>query len=129
MWIRMMVHPGGGHVSNLQVIPVAVDVQVRRVTENLGVADTIGVALEDVRAEIQDAWLIKVAAEGADGPDSLTGTCAALDPALWYFGRVGCSRCEVARHRIPIAAVCAGCRLPEQSFPDTPSVAPVVDGR
>jgi hypothetical protein len=52
------------------------------VTENLGVPDTIGVALEDARAEIQDAWLIKVAAEGADGPDSLNGTCAALDPAL-----------------------------------------------
>jgi hypothetical protein len=111
MWVRMMAYPGGGHVARMSTIPVAVDVQVRRVTENLGVTDTRGRPLEEVRDTIQDAWFRRVAGDGADGPGALAGTCAALDPALWYFGRVGCSRCEDARARIPMAAVCADCRL------------------
>lgn len=33
MWVRMLAHPGGVRVENLDVVPVAVDVQVRKVTE------------------------------------------------------------------------------------------------
>jgi hypothetical protein len=56
MWIRMMVFPGNASVSQLEVVPVAVDVQVCRVTEFLGVADTRGLALEDARPKITRAW-------------------------------------------------------------------------
>jgi hypothetical protein len=133
MWVRMMVFPGGAHIIGLEVIPVAVDIQVRRVTENLGVADTTGVALEDARQTIQDAWGARVRAEGAEGPNSLAGTCAALDPALWYFGRVGCSYCEARGHRVPIAPVCSGCRLPEALSAThllaSPSQGSAVDGK
>ena len=40
MWVRIMAAPGGAVISNMETIPVAVDVHVRRVTENLGVTDT-----------------------------------------------------------------------------------------
>ena len=42
MWVRLMAAPGGAAISHIESIPVAVDVQVRRVTENLGVTDTRG---------------------------------------------------------------------------------------
>ena len=115
MWIRIMVYPGGSRVTNMNIIPVAVDVQVRRVTEYLGVTDTLGLALEDARGQIQNAWIARVADEGAEGPGGLAGTCGALDPALWYFGRVGCSWCESRNRRVPIATVCTGCILPIKS--------------
>ena len=124
MWLRMMVFPGGAHIGGVEVIPVAVDSQVRRVTENLGVADTVGVALKDARQTIQDAWAARVRTEGAEGPNSLAGTCAALDPALWYFGRVGCSYCEALGHRVPIAPICSDCRLAEAPSATHPLVTP-----
>ena len=37
MWVRMLAEPGGAAVANLDALPVAVDTQVRRVTEYLGV--------------------------------------------------------------------------------------------
>lgn len=40
MWIRLMAAPGGAVISHMETIPMAVDVQVRRVTESLGVTDT-----------------------------------------------------------------------------------------
>ena len=42
MWVRIMVAPGGAAIRYMETIPVAVDVHVRRVTENLGVTDTRG---------------------------------------------------------------------------------------
>ncbi len=42
MWIRMLVAPGGAKIDNIEVIPVAVDVHVRRVTGNLGVLGAQG---------------------------------------------------------------------------------------
>jgi hypothetical protein len=117
MWLRMMVVPGGARVAGLKVVPVAVDVQVRRVTENLGVTDTRGRKIELIRQTIQDEWQIRAQREGVDGPSPLRNTCAALDPALWYFGRVGCSYCEDAGHRIPISPVCSACRLPSKLGP------------
>jgi hypothetical protein len=110
MWVRMMVFPGSAPVNGLAGLRVAVDVQVRRATENLGVTDTASVALDDARAAIEEAWSTRVRAEGADGAAELAGTCAALDPALWYFGRVGCGRCESTGQRMPIAPVCSLCR-------------------
>jgi hypothetical protein len=110
MWVRMMVFPGGARVSGVEILPVAVDVQVRRTTENLGVTETTGMRLEDARSVIEEAWFTKVRTERTDGPEALAGTCAALDPALWYFGRVGCSQCEAAGERIRFGAACAECQ-------------------
>ena len=111
MWVRMLAYPGGARLSNLAYLPVAVDVQVRRATENLGVADTAGMLLDEARPIIQRAWRDDVAAAGAAGPPGLENTCAALDPALWFFGKYGCSYCETVGSRRPVAAVCSNCRL------------------
>jgi hypothetical protein len=110
-WVRSLAHPGGAEIDNLDVLPVTVDAPVRRVTENLGVTATAGRPLDDVRDAIQDAWAQDVAAHGADGPTPIAGTAAALDPALWFYGRWGCTFCERARRALPIHDVCKGCRL------------------
>jgi hypothetical protein len=107
MWVRMLADPGGASISNLGVLPVAVDVQVRKVTENLGITNTIGRELEAVRDEIQEAW--QTLAVNSAGPPALAGTAAALDPALWFFGRWGCTLCERLRERAPISSVCKSC--------------------
>ena len=78
MWVRVLAHPGGARIDNLDVLPVAVDVQVRKVTENLGVTDTIDEPIESVRDLIQRAWARDVAQHGAEGPDAIADTPAAL---------------------------------------------------
>jgi hypothetical protein len=40
LWIRELAYPGGADLTELEAIEVAVDVQVRKVTEYLGVTDT-----------------------------------------------------------------------------------------
>lgn len=96
----------------METIPVAVDVHVRRVTENLGVADTRGRKLRrDVKRQIQSAWQEAVSIADFGGPPQIAGTCAALDPALWLFGARGCRTCEQEYHRIPISAACDSCQL------------------
>lgn len=89
MWIRMLAAPGGARIANISVLPVAVDVQVRRATENLGVADTRGMELDEARPVIQRAWRDAVEAGNIGGPPGIAGTCAALDPALWVLGKYG----------------------------------------
>lgn len=111
MWVRMLAAPGGASIENIGVVPVAIDVQVRKVTENLGVTRTRGRELEEVRTMIQNAW--REGASHAVGPPDLAGTSAALDPALWFFGKWGCSYCERWRHREPISDVCGRCRFSE----------------
>lgn len=111
MWIRILAHPGGATIANLEAVPVAVDVQVRKVTENLGVTDTTDLPLESVREQMQRTWAGDVAAYGADGPASIAGTAAALDPALWFYGKWGCTFCERAGAARPIHEICQHCRL------------------
>lgn len=112
MWVRIMAEPGGAVIDRMKAIPVAVDVQVRRVTENLGVTDTRGLPLgRDVKRRIQSAWQEAVSAADFGGPARISGTCAALDPALWLFGARGCSFCEKQGRRIPITKACNSCRL------------------
>ena len=111
MWIRILAHPGDAEISDLDALPVAVDVQVRKVTENLGVTDTLGQPLESVRDRIQQTWSQDVAEHGADGPEAIAGTPAALDPALWFYGKWGCTFCERAGVARPIHNICGGCRL------------------
>ncbi len=111
MWVRMLAHPGAAAITSLEVLPVAVDAQVRKVTEYLGLTDTRGQDLERVRKAIQEAWRRDVQEGGAVGPGALAGTCAALDPALWFFGKWGCTFCESRGERRPVARVCADCRF------------------
>ncbi len=85
LWVRLLAHPGGATITSMGDVPVAVDVQVRKVTEYLGVTDTGGLDLEDVRAAIQETWARDVAAHGAAGPDGIANTPGALDPALWFM--------------------------------------------
>ena len=110
-WVRILAYPGGAEIDNLDVLPVAVDVQVRKVTENLGVTATFDRPIEEVRDAIQQAWADHVAAHGAEGPDAIAGTAAALDPALWFYGTWGCSFCERSGRAQPIHDVCGRCRL------------------
>ena len=111
MWVRIMSSPGGADIDRIDIIPIAVDVQVRRVTENLKVTDTQGLELKKAKPEIQSAWHNAVSAARIGGPPGIKGTCAALDPALWFFGRYGCTYCEKVRHRVPIGRACNHCQL------------------
>ena len=111
MWIRILASPGGARITSMEAIPVAVDTHVRRVTENLGVADTRNLSEAQARSVIQAAW--KAAATGIGGPEGIAGTAAALDPALWFYGKNGCSHCEALGQQAPIGEACGGCRLGE----------------
>jgi hypothetical protein len=113
MWVRMLAHPGGAAVTSLEILPVAVDVQVRKVTEYLGVTATEGLDLEAARPVIQRAWESDVHKNGAVGPAGLDGTAAALDPALWFYGKWGCTFCERAGRKLPISHACVRCRFPQ----------------
>jgi hypothetical protein len=48
------------------------------------------------------------AAHGADGPAPIAGTAGALDPALWFYGKWGCTFCERAGRAMPIHEACGG---------------------
>lgn len=112
MWVRIMANPGGAQIDRIDTIPVAVDVHVRRVTENLGVTDTRGLPLnKETKREIQSAWCAAVTAASIGGPSGTTDTCAALDPALWAFGKYGCSHCERRGQRLSISRACHHCQL------------------
>ena len=111
MWIRILANPGGAKIDGMDVVPVAVDVHVRRVTVNLGVVGETDLQGAKAKKTIQKKWKVAVAAGDIGGPKGIEGTCAALDPALWFFGKYGCSRCEQMLKQIPISRVCQRCRL------------------
>lgn len=117
MWVRMMAAPGNAKIDHIDTIPVAVDVQVRRATENLGITATRGMDIEDCRYSIQKAWQDAVAFADIGGPQGIANTCAALDPALWLFGKHGCAHCEKSGSQIPISQACVSCQYP---FPAGP---------
>ena len=111
MWVRMLAYPGGAEISDIEVIPVAVDTHVQRVTEMLGL-----VALRELderhRREIQEVWFEGVQESGPfGGPTPIDGSAAALDPALWVLGKNGCSRCEREARKIEIGSICQLCPL------------------
>lgn len=117
MGVRILASSDTGtSISNLSVLRVAVDTQVQKVTEYLGITDTAGAVVDDsVRRVIQNAWQLCEAA--AVGPTPLNGTGAALDPALWFFGKWGCTFCEHATTRLPIGRACTYCRFPAKTSP------------
>lgn len=111
MWVRIMANPGGAKISRMDTIPVAVDVQVRRTTENLGVTDTMGLRPKEAKPLIQSVWRTAVADAGIGGPPGIADSSAALDPALWFFGKYGCSHCERMSRRVPIGRACDHCQF------------------
>lgn len=112
MWVRMLVLPANAVIAEVEAVPVAIDVQVRRVTERLSVASTSGMDLETARPVIQKAWRQEVLVAGAPRPRGIDGTLAALDPDLWFWGKWGCSFCEPRGVRRPIGRACRCCDLP-----------------
>ena len=111
MWVRMLAAPGGARIDDIDIIPVAVDKHVRRVTGNLGVVDTRDMSEGEARQVIQDTWRAAVAKTRIGGPPGIADTCAALDPALWFFGKHGCSHCERVGRILPIGRACDHCQL------------------
>ncbi len=111
MWVRMLVAPGGAKIDDIDIIPVAVDVHVRRATENLGVVDTRDMSEGEATQVIQDIWRAAVARTRIGGPLGITDTCAALDPALWFFGKYGCGHCKKVAQPVPIGRACNHCQL------------------
>lgn len=109
MWIRMMANPGRARIDRIGTIPVAVDVQVRRATENLGVTTTRGLPLTKAKPVIQRTWKDAVSEVAIPGPARIKGTCAALDPALWFFGRHGCGHCRKVNEQVSFGRACDSC--------------------
>ena len=109
MWVRMLIAPGGATISGADAIPVAVDVQVRKVSEYLGVTLTKNLTLDAARPLIQEAW--RTGSAAAAGPAGLAGTPAAIDPAVWFFGKWGCTHCERTGSRVPISPICQRCKF------------------
>lgn len=110
LWVRVMAEPGGAEVENIDVVDIAVDIHVRKVTENLGVANTHGLAMDKAKPTIRDAWKSAVAGAEFGGPPGIAGTCAALDPALWAYGKYGCGHCTKAGKLEPIGEACRCCQ-------------------
>ena len=111
MWIRMLVAPGGATIDDIDIIPIAVDVHVRRATKNLAVADTANLSRLAARQMVQDTWRAAVANTDIGGPPGIANTCAALDPALWMFGRLGCGYCMRVSEPVPIGRARDPCQL------------------
>ena len=111
MWLRMLVAPGNANIDDMGIIPVAVDVHVRRATQNLGVADITNLSERATAQKVQESWRDAVAKTHISGPPGLSGTCAALDPALWVFGKLGCGYCAKQPEPVPIGRACEHCRL------------------
>ena len=109
MWIRIMVNPGRARIDRIETVPVAVDVHVRRATENLGVASTRGLTPTRAKPVIQQAWMNAVSKAEIAGPRGISGTCAALDPALWSFGKNGCGHCKKADKKVRFGRACDFC--------------------
>ena len=118
---------GEAAISGLEVIPVAVDTHVQRVTEMLGLAEPRN--LDDShRARIQAIWFEAVAQAGSFGaPDGIEGTAAGLDPALWALGKEGCSRCEKSARKIPVGSICDPCVLGRVEGQSVGRIARAVD--
>lgn len=110
MWVRIMANPGAARLQRIEKIPVAVDTHVCRATRNLGVVSG-GIEGPAGKRTIQSAWRNAVMAGDIGGPSGIAGTSAALDPALWFFGKYGCSHCEANGRPAPIGRACRACRF------------------
>ena len=112
MWVRILANPGGAKIDRIDIIPVAVDRHVCRVTENLGVTGKQRLDAVKDRRIIQSVWYDAIATANFGEPSGIGGTCVALDPALWYFGKFGCSHCKKVGQQAPISRACNHCQFP-----------------
>ena len=113
MWVRILANPGKAKIHRINIIPVAVDVHVCRITENLGVAGRRGLDHKKDKDQktVQSVWRNAVETVEIGGSSGIENSCAALDPALWFFGKFGCSHCEKSGQRVPISSVCNHCQF------------------
>ena len=121
VWIRIMANPGGARIVPADAMAVGVDVQVRRVTRNLGLLED-GQAVADLEtddgsrdADIRRLWRDAAGRADIQGPLGVGRGAGALDPALWFFGRHGCGHCEMVGMRVRFGRACEGCRMYEFS--------------
>ena len=117
MWVRIMARPGGARIRNLNVVPVAVDTHVRRITECLRVTDTRRLSMEKARPTIQRFWKKAIDAVDIGGLAGIAGTCAALDPALWYFGKNCLADAPRTRRVLGMCEDRSACRPKERQKP------------
>ena len=117
MWVRMMAEPGGARIGSMDVVPVAVDTHVRRITECLRVTDTRRLSMEKARPTIQRFWKKAVGAVDIGGPAGIAGTCAALDPALWYFGKNCLADAPRTRRVLGVGEDWSACRSKKHQKP------------
>lgn len=111
MWVRIMTNPGGAEIKRIEKVPAAVDVQVRRAAENLGIANTQGLKLREAKPIIQSVCREAVAEAKIGGPERIAGTSVALDPVLWFYSKYGCNYCEKSGRRVPIGSACEHYKL------------------
>ena len=111
MWIRMLAEPGQAKIRHIESIPVAVDTHVCRATSYLAVTIKQSLTPEKDRKLIQSVWRSAVATTNIGGPERISGSCAALDPALWFYGKHGCSQCQTVGHKVRIGRACTYCQI------------------
>ena len=111
MWIRMLAEPGRAKIRHIETIPVAVDTHVCRATSYLGVTNKQSLTPEKDRKLIQSVWHSAVATTNIGGPERISGSCAALDPALWFYGKHGCSQCQTVGYKVRIGRACTYCQI------------------
>lgn len=111
VWIRMLASPGGAKITHLDLLPVMVDSHVIRATENLGMAKKDNLDLNKDAKYIQSVWQSAVSTTEFEAPEGIKDTCAALDPALSFFGRYGCGHCAKVGNPVRIGLACNHCRL------------------
>lgn len=112
LWVRLLALLGRARITNLRELPVSVNVQTRKLTKYIGVTDTGHLPEVDAIPRIERAW--HQATAEVIGPQAIAGTAAALDPALWFYGKWGCTYCENLGRREPIGRACKSCRFPNR---------------
>ena len=117
VWLRIMANPGGARIAPADAMAVGVDIQVRRLTRNLGLLDD-GQAVgepktdDDSRdADIRRLWHDAASRADIQGPPGIGRGAGALDPALWFFGRHGCGHCETVGRPVRFGRAFEACRM------------------
>jgi hypothetical protein len=111
MWVRMLAAPGDADIQAIEVLPVAVDVQVRKITEYLGVLQSRDRELDDVRESTPASMASGRAATRYKWSTSHRRYVRGFGSSAVVLREVGCTFCERAGRRLPISDVCAECRL------------------
>ncbi len=82
------------------------------------VTATRGRTLAKAKPVIQENWTNGVSEADIAGPAGIEGTCAALDPALWFFGKHGCGHCRKANEKVRFGRACEFCVRVDRGTPE-----------